>query len=168
LYRLGTLARILDLRCPLPADCEVVATDLKMKTAKVTNDLERENPGYVDYKTRAFGNTRYHLFGRTYDDITAICRIAKLYRFDTDRRVVAELAKSAGDVELAFGSASKIVMQGSNFNAKVSRSALLLPTQRAHVGPCFSPYPPPAPPPRNNCVICGRGTCNSVDICLGK
>jgi hypothetical protein len=100
----------------------------------------------VDYKTRAFGNTRHHLFGRTHDDITAIRRIAKLQRLDTDRRVVAGLAKSAGDVELAFGSASKIAMQGSNFNEKVSHSALLLPTQCAHVDPCFPPDPPPPPP----------------------
>jgi hypothetical protein len=89
-----------------------VATDLKMKTAKVTNDLERENPGYVDDKTRAFGNTRYHLFGRAYDDIAAIRRIAKIVAAGVDRAVVRALVAEEGLVLSAFGKKSAFILTG--------------------------------------------------------
>lgn len=125
LTRLTTLGRIRDLQYPLPATWEVVAQDLGMKKVVITNDLVRESPGYMDDQTRLFGKTRYHLFGRTYDDIAALRLVAKKYDFETDRGVVSELVKCAGAVTRAFGSAAMAVMNGSNFNAKVPSFVLI-------------------------------------------
>ena len=138
--RLTTLDKILGLQCPLPATWQVVAQDLGIYSATMTKDLMRECPGYMDDHTRLFGNTRYHLFGRTYDDVAALRLIAKKYHnFETDRRVVSELTKYAVAVNRAFGDAAMATLNGHNFNAKVP--SFTLPSLLSALMSCLTPPP---------------------------
>ena len=117
----------------MPAWSKVVSEDLGISSQKLTSEINSNEPSYITDEIRKVGARFYHLFGRSFDDIVALQKVAKILQGGVDRTAVSELNKRSDDVIVSFGKGAADILNGANVNAKVCPPPPPLRTPGTHV-----------------------------------